>query len=458
MRRHPLAFVPAILSAAFLLLSPARSIAKDYLRIESDPPGATVEIEGIEVGKTPYTMAIPGGYLRGSKTTFGKVLRHQMHLTLSLQGYASKEADLATGPSPWVAFDGTGFKNFGDYWILKSDSFRFTLEQSATVFTGTVHAKLSNAAAATVSMRPAPSTVEIVEDAIPAVLRLSGPEGSGSGFLISSTGVAVTNAHVATDLTSITARAGNGQTFNAQVIYVDPKLDIALIKLDGSGFPQLTLAAAQSIQRGSTVVAIGSPSQGFANTVTKGIVSGIGPMGGEPGSWIQTDAAINPGNSGGPLLNEAGDVVGITSQKRFISADGRPLEGIGFALSSSDLLKVLKKFYPEVAPDTISPAGQPPDGADTASSVAPAAAAAAAPAPNRSESIQRTGRITFSSDVDGADIYIDGKFVGSAPAVLNLPAGSHTVELKDQNGHTWQRDLDVLQNSDVRLDATLLKN
>jgi hypothetical protein len=65
--------------------------------------------------------------------------------------------------------------------------------------------------------------------------------------------------------------------------------------------------------------------------------------------WIQTDAVINPGNSGGPLLNGADDVVGITTQKPFVSGDGRPLQGIGFALSSSDLLSVLQKFFPNIS-------------------------------------------------------------------------------------------------------------
>ncbi|MGB6546109.1 MAG: trypsin-like peptidase domain-containing protein [Candidatus Acidiferrales bacterium] len=438
-RRLAAMIAPILLCSAFLLAMPARVIAKDYLKIDSDPPGATVEIEGIEVGKTPYRMEIPGGYLHGAKTVFGKVLRHQMHIKLSLAGYASKEAELATGPSPWIAFDGTTYKNFGDYWTLKGDTFHFTLEKSENVFTGTIRAKLANATP--VAMRPALSTEEIVKDASPAVLFLSSPDETGSGFLISSTGVAVTNAHVAQSHTSLAAKAGNGQTFQANVIYIDPTLDIALLKLDGSEFPQLTLAPAQSVQRGSTVVAIGSPSQGFHNTVTKGIVSGIGPMDGEPGSWIQTDAAINPGNSGGPLLNESGDVVGITTQKRFFSTDGRALQGIGFALSSTDLLKILHKFYPNVSPDAA------PDGSPDVSS-----------APNNSASAQATGRVSFVSDVDGADIYIDGNFVGSAPAVFNLSAGAHNVEVKDQSGHTWHRDLDVLQNSDVKLDANLLKN
>src|SRR5208282_5816360 len=114
------------------------------------------------------------------------------------------------------------------------------------------------------------------------------------------------------------------------------------------GFPQLRIGAVQTIQAGSSVVAIGTPSKGFQNSVSKGIVSGIGSMKSEPGLWIQTDTAINPGNSGGPLLNAAGDVVGITTQKQFLSGDGRPLQGIGFALSTSDLLSVVQKFFPNV--------------------------------------------------------------------------------------------------------------
>ena len=321
---------------------PPRCAAKDYLTINSQPPGATVEIDGIVVGKTPYSIEIPGGYLHGSKSVFGKLLRHQLHLKLSLDGFLSKEVDLATGPTPWVALNGT---YHGDYWILKSDTFNFTLEKAATSFIGTVQATLSNSSS--VTMGPALSTEEVVKRAGPAVLYLSGSEGTGSGFLISETGVAVTNAHVARNQDTLTATVGNGQSFQCKVVYVDPTLDIALLKLEGAGFPQLRLAAIQTVQPGSTVVAIGTPSKGFQNSVSKGIVSGIGAMKSEPGLWIQTDTAINPGNSGGPLLNGSGDVVGITTQKQFLSGDGRPLQGIGFALSSSDLLTVVQKFFPE---------------------------------------------------------------------------------------------------------------
>jgi S1-C subfamily serine protease len=155
----------------------------------------------------------------------------------------------------------------------------------------------------------------------------------------------------------------------------------------------------------------------------------LGPMKGEPGVWIQTDTAINPGNSGGPLLNSAGDVVGITTQKQFLSSDGRPLQGIGFALSSSDLLTVLQKFFPDVKLTAV----------------------------NQEQQRKGKGHVSISADVDGADVYIDGKFIGNVPASLNLPSGTHKIQVKDQNSATWERELEVLEDSDVKLAAKLQK-
>jgi S1-C subfamily serine protease len=406
------------------LTASTQSFAKDYLTINSQPQGATVEIDGVVVGKTPYTVEVPGGYLRGSRSVFGKLLRHQVHLKVTLDGYLSKEMDLANGPMPWMALNGT---YHGDFWILKSASFDLTLQKAATSFTGNVQATLSNSAVLT--MGPALPTEQIVSNSNGAVLLLSGSQGSGSGFIVSDTGVAVTNAHVARGQDTLTATSGNGQSFQSKVVYVDPTLDIALIKLEGSGFPQLKLAPTQTVQSGSSVIAIGTPSKGFQNSVTKGIVSGLGPMKGEPGVWIQTDTAINPGNSGGPLLNSAGDVVGITTQKQFLSSDGRPLQGIGFALSSSDLLTVLQKFFPDVKLTAV----------------------------NQEQQRKGKGHVSISADVDGADVYIDGKFIGNVPASLNLPSGTHKIQVKDQNSATWERELEVLEDSDVKLAAKLQK-
>ena len=119
-------------------------------------------------------------------------------------------------------------------------------------------------------MGAAISTEEIVRNANAAVLLLSGSEGTGSGFLVSShSAVGVTNAHVARGQDTLTATTGNGQTFQAKIVYVDPSLDIALLKLDGGAFPQLRLASTQTVQAGSSVVAIGSPSKLIQNSVTQ---------------------------------------------------------------------------------------------------------------------------------------------------------------------------------------------
>lgn len=394
---------------------------KTYLTITSEPSGASVEIDGIIVGKTPFSVEIPATYLKGSHYVLSKFLRHQMHLRLTLDGYLAKEVDLADGPMQLVALNGV---NHGDYWILKNDVFNFALEKEAKTFTGNIQATFSNAAP--VVMRPGLATEEIVRLASPAVLFLKGSDSAGSGFLVSDTGIAVTNAHVARGQVELTATTGNGQTFSARVVYIDAALDIALLKLEGNGFPQLRLAETATIQPGSTVIAMGTPSRGFQNSVTKGIVGGIGPMRNEAGTWIQTDAAINPGNSGGPLLSEAGEVVGITTQKEFLSGDGRPLQGIGFALSSNDLLSVLRRFYPEIG--YVS---------------------------NPRHESRGKGKVSITSNGDGAEIYIDGKFVGDTPTTFTLASGPHNIEVKRQDGAGWQRQLEVLEDSEVKLNAVL---
>ncbi|HEY1272532.1 MAG TPA: trypsin-like peptidase domain-containing protein [Terriglobales bacterium] len=399
-------------------------MGKDYLVINSTPSGATVEIDGLVVGKTPYRAEIPGGYLRGARSVFGKLLRQQMHARLTLEGYLPKDADLARGPMPWVAFNGT---YHGDYWLLKASTFDFSLEQAATVFTGSIQANLGSSPS---TLRgPTLSSEQIVQMANASVLVLRGSEGMGSGFLVSDTGVAVTNAHVAKGQSNITAMTGNGQSFNARVEYIDPTLDLALLKLDGTGFPHLTVAELSTIGPGSTVLAIGTPSHGLPNTVTRGIVGGIGSMPSQAGTWIQTDAAINPGNSGGPLLNESGEVVGINTQKAFTSGDGRPLQGIGFALSANDLLEVLRKVYPNVS--AITPAAQ------------------------RDRTLGK-GKITITADSGDAEVFLDGKFIGNTPSTLILTTGLHNVEVKNSSGATWKRDFEVLPDSDVSLKAVLM--
>jgi len=155
------------LASALLLSCAAGQVcpAKDHLSIETVPSGATVEIDGLVVGKTPYRVEVPGGYIHGTRSVFGKVLRQQMHLRLQLDGYVPVDADLARGPVPWIALNGV---YHGDYWLLKTASFNFKLNKAATAFTGNVQATVGTESA---SLRPALPTEEIVRIGVIAEAR-----------------------------------------------------------------------------------------------------------------------------------------------------------------------------------------------------------------------------------------------------------------------------------------------
>lgn len=137
----------------------------------------------------------------------------------------------------------------------------------------------------------------------------------GSGFIISSDGYILTNAHVVEAADEITVKLTDKREFRAKVIGSDGRTDVALIKIDATGLPKVTQGDPGKLKVGEWVVAIGSPF-GFENSVTAGIVSAKGRSLPQENfvPFIQTDVAINPGNSGGPLFNLKGEVVGINSQ------------------------------------------------------------------------------------------------------------------------------------------------
>jgi len=155
--------------------------------------------------------------------------------------------------------------------------------------------------------------------------------GVGSGFIVSPDGYIVTNAHVVDGAKEVTVKLTDRREFTAKVIGTDTRTDIALIKIDAKKpLPALDLAAPAPVKQGEWVVAIGSPF-GFENSVTAGIVSGVHRAlpGGQMTPFIQTDVAVNPGNSGGPLLNAAGQVVGVNSQ---IYSRSGGFMGLSFAI------------------------------------------------------------------------------------------------------------------------------
>src|SRR5712692_5294707 len=327
-------------AALFLFACPSRALA-EKLQITSNPSGATVEIDGVALGTTPFEKDYPGGYFHKTRTAFGARLEHPLVARISLAGYVTKELTLTEGPMNWISLNG---RSHGEYWLLKSDHFHVELESIAETFTGAV---VANAPGEDAGVQPELSLEELVRQTKPAVVYLKGLDKAGSGFFVTGTGVIVTNAHLARGEETLLTLLSNGEQLEARVVHVDPDLDIALAKVDAASakgeFPHLTLVDASIVHQGENVLAIGNPGDAMLFSVTKGIVSAVGkfPSAG-PGTWIQTDTPINPGNSGGPLLNSRGEVIGINTQKLI----KKNVTGIGFALSATDLLEVLHRFYP----------------------------------------------------------------------------------------------------------------
>ena len=170
-------------------------------------------------------------------------------------------------------------------------------------------------------------------------------EAGGSGFIISTDGLMVTNHHVASNSERITISLPDGQSFQPDIIGLDPYSDLAVLKVDGTGLRPISFGDSESLQVGQIAIAVGNPF-GFNHTVTAGVISALGrTLRSETGRMIsniiQTDAALNPGNSGGPLLNSHGDVIGVNT------AIIPNAQGLCFAISSNMARYVIGKIILE---------------------------------------------------------------------------------------------------------------
>lgn len=195
--------------------------------------------------------------------------------------------------------------------------------------------------AAVVSILGSPTTS-------PNSLTITQAEIAGSGFIISSDGLIVTNNHVVQDPNlTYTVTLLDGHEFPAKVLGLDKYDDVAMLKIDATGLATVKFGNSDNLETGQTVFAIGNALGKYQNTVTKGVVSGLGRALSEEDinnatprlqNLIQTDAAINPGNSGGPLIDLAGEVVGMNT---LIDISG---SNLGFAVSSSVIQSVVNQL------------------------------------------------------------------------------------------------------------------
>ncbi len=166
------------------------------------------------------------------------------------------------------------------------------------------------------------------------------PKGVGSGFIFSSDGLIMTNAHVVEGADEVLVTLTDKREFKAKILGADTRSDVALVKIEATGLPAIKVGDVERLRVGEWVMAIGSPF-GLENTVTAGIVSAKQRDTGDYLPFIQTDVAINPGNSGGPLINMRGEVVGINSQ---IYSRSGGFMGISFAIPMDEAVRVVEQL------------------------------------------------------------------------------------------------------------------
>ena len=252
-----------------------------------------------------------------------------------------------------VTLLGFGFTRLVQTGKLKVDWSPFPKVQTTTQETRTLVKEESAVVDAVDNSSPSVVAIgvsqRIVNPFDPTALPKNQQSTIGTGFVASANGVIVTNKHVVADLqANYSVVTKDGKKLEVEKIYRDTALDLALIKTKEEGLKPLKIGDSSKLKVGQTAIAIGNALGRFSNTVTTGVVSGLGrsigagdPFGGNVevlDDLIQTDAAINPGNSGGPLLNSAGEVIGVNV------AVSESAQNIGFAVPINSVKAIIDEF------------------------------------------------------------------------------------------------------------------
>jgi len=388
------------------------------------PPGAEVEVNGSIACITPCSIDVSDAYFGAKHTVFSKHAETPITVRLLKEGYAPKTVDLTTGPMHWRNLNGV---NVYDYYLVTSTSFTIRLDAVGSFFAKPQSLPVTET---TVATSPGANSAispmgneEIVKQAMPAIVIVATSDGWGSGFFISQKGVVVTNAHVVKGQSSASVVMSNGKKIESSELYVDQDRDLALIKLPDGDYPFLKISHYLP-NVGADVLAIGSPGLGstmiMTDTVTRGIVSGVRDF--ADGTWIQTDAAINHGNSGGPLIDRKGEVVGVNTLRPPTSE----YSGMNFSLSSTEISKlVYSKFGVQLDGDSVS---------------------------------SHVGSVSLTSNPSGADIDVDGVFIGTTPAELPINSGERTVRITKKGFNTFERKMQIAGGGKQSIVADLVSN
>jgi S1-C subfamily serine protease len=202
------------------------------------------------------------------------------------------------------------------------------------------------------------TTISVIRNVDPSIVQVrgrgNGPGGSvGSGEILTSSGYIVTNSHVVHGQPSLSVLLANGDTVPARLVIDLPSQDLAVIRINGSNLKPISVADSSQVAVGTSAIALGSPL-GLEQSATTGIVSALNReaqerVGGNTFTltgMIQTSAPINPGNSGGALVNLEGQLIGIPTLGAVDPTTGAAANGIGFAISSNQMEKIVAPYVP----------------------------------------------------------------------------------------------------------------
>lgn len=212
--------------------------------------------------------------------------------------------------------------NLQDLNVSRTTNQKIVLEESSKVIE------------AAKSVTPAVVSISTTKNVQDFFGRIGQENGGGTGFIITNDGLILTNKHVAQAGDSLTVITSEGKSYDAKVVALDPTNDLAILKIEATGLPVVDMGDSDALQIGQWAIAVGNALGELQNTVTVGVISarerqlvaGNGTESEQLNNLLQTDAAINPGNSGGPLVNLAGQVIGINT------AVAGNAQGIGFAI------------------------------------------------------------------------------------------------------------------------------